>query len=464
MLFLLGIGIASYICLYKLGSSPLENWDEAWYGEMIKQMLRTKDLLIPNWNGGPYFDKPPLYLWMGSLASLLFGLSEFSIRLPSALLGVATITLVTWYSYRKFGFVASLVAFITIAFNSVFIWRARSGNLDVTLAFVTFLVFLLMNSRWRWRYPALGFLFGCLYLTKTTIVLFPLAIFGLTELLFEWRNIPKNIPYYILGLIIGGGLTGGWLFLGKREGGIDFYNYYVGGSDQGVSKISWGNRKLDYIQYAYYSLQRRFFWVFIAGLIASIPKLFTKEFLSLVLFSTLLLLQLSFTERNNNWYLLPSMPFWSVVSAYAIRKFLDVVKERRIFTWTIVIVVLFLSYRTFVVNIVPLINTYGPVDEAKAGKLLKKLTQAKETVYRLDHLYPTLIYYSDRNVAASPDIAQTGTVFISRKDLIEKIKKKKVHWISGWVSDFEEIDDFVLKDNWKVFNVGGDERVVEILQ
>src|SRR5262245_18117016 len=134
LLFTCFIGIALFISFYKLGSSNLENWDEGFYAQVTKEMIQTKDLFVLHWNHEIYLDKPPLNFWLNSFFSLIFGQSEFSVRLTSALSGFAILLITAVYSYKKWGKLASIFTFFTLACNDLFFWRARTGNLDTLLS------------------------------------------------------------------------------------------------------------------------------------------------------------------------------------------------------------------------------------------------------------------------------------------------------------------------------------------
>src|SRR5213593_3769577 len=86
------LGLASALLLPDLGASALSNWDEALYGTLAREFLARPSLTI-HYGGAPYFEKPPLGIWMMAMTSWAFGESERSLRLPSALCGVALVWL-----------------------------------------------------------------------------------------------------------------------------------------------------------------------------------------------------------------------------------------------------------------------------------------------------------------------------------------------------------------------------------
>jgi 4-amino-4-deoxy-L-arabinose transferase-like glycosyltransferase len=73
---------------FMLGHRPLSTPDEGRYAEIPREMVVSGDYLTPRLNGIKYFEKPPLMYWMESVAIKFFGLSEWSLRLLPALLGI----------------------------------------------------------------------------------------------------------------------------------------------------------------------------------------------------------------------------------------------------------------------------------------------------------------------------------------------------------------------------------------
>ncbi len=468
LLLLVGFGIF----FYNLGKAHLENWDEAWYGEMTKQMINNKDFIILSWDGKYILDKPPMYIWLSSFFSLIFGLSEFSIRLTSAIAGFLIATLVFVYSKKKFGLVPAIWGFFATLANATFVWRARSGNLDIFASLLIFITFFLIISKYKYKYPLLGLVFSFIYLTKASLVAFPFSIFVLYEIIFERKKIKARFSEYIKLLAIFLGLSGLWLGLGYLQAGPDFVNYYVFKSDQGVSKINLSFLSLDYLKYCFYAI-RGYFPFLILGIVLMIKKVKTPDFFLILLFSILLPVILSFAERKNDWYLIPAMPFWSLVIAYSIYQILKF-RNIKVISWAAVGLAIFITGFNFVKYIKPLYSSDTVYYQYKSAIEIQNKTSVGETIVRLDHLYPTTIYYSNRKVLSSPQdigvaypgetsIATSGTntVFIGRQDLKKAILYKRYRWFVGTKSD---VDQFV-QDNsakWDIITVD-EERIAHLL-
>lgn len=482
LFFILTI-ITLYICFYKLGNSLLENWDEGFYAEVTKQMLKTNDLIVMRWNGEPLVDKPPLNFWLNYLSAKSLGLSEFSVRLTSAIAGAATILLVTYYSLSNWGIIAALFTFSAIALNNIFIWRTRTGNLDALASLLIFISFLIISGRHKYRYYLLGLIFGLLFLQKASLVAFPIFIFLIYEYFFNKNEILKNKKKIGVSILIFILIISIWLIPATLTQGILYLKYYLFQSDQGVSNISLFKIKPDYWLFTYYSLQRRLFFIFLIGLgflLTNIKK--GKEFL-IFSFATFLLIMLSFTERNNNWYLVPSMPFWALTIGYGIYKidqfllcrdcppfakasewqarfFLAMTKESqiklmkkvRVIFWIFALSLLFfISYKTFTVNIAAIVNTRASESEVASARFIKKIAKPNDAIMRLDFSYPVTIYYSDLN-----------TYYLDRIEpsLFETIKSRNISWVVG---KKDIVNEFISKSSYQYMRYQVNDEVVLLL-
>src|SRR5437762_1907646 len=92
--------LACVVLLPLLGHKPLTNWDEGIYAEISREMLSLGPL-VPHWNYQPWFEKPPLMLWITAAFFKIFGVTEFWARAGSALSGVGIVALLhTWLARR----------------------------------------------------------------------------------------------------------------------------------------------------------------------------------------------------------------------------------------------------------------------------------------------------------------------------------------------------------------------------
>ena len=74
---------------------PLVDTTEPRYAEIARLMAETGDWITPWFEPGPpFWGKPPLSFWAQAASLKLFGLSEFSLRLPAwfATIGIVWLT------------------------------------------------------------------------------------------------------------------------------------------------------------------------------------------------------------------------------------------------------------------------------------------------------------------------------------------------------------------------------------
>lgn len=83
--------IAFFLFVPFLGALHLFDWDEINFAECAREMLVTQDYFSVKINYQPFWEKPPLFIWMQALSMNVFGVSEFAARLPNAVCGIVTL-------------------------------------------------------------------------------------------------------------------------------------------------------------------------------------------------------------------------------------------------------------------------------------------------------------------------------------------------------------------------------------
>ncbi len=81
---------AALLFIPFLGQVNLFDWDEINFSECAREMLVTKNYLRVQIDYQPFWEKPPLFIWMQALCMGIFGINEFAARLPNAVIGMAT--------------------------------------------------------------------------------------------------------------------------------------------------------------------------------------------------------------------------------------------------------------------------------------------------------------------------------------------------------------------------------------
>jgi 4-amino-4-deoxy-L-arabinose transferase-like glycosyltransferase len=91
--WVLGLLLLTVLVLlsWRLGAASLNDWDEAIYAQVAKEIVTSGDWLTLHWGYAPWFHKPPLFMWITAILFQLFGISEFWARFPSVLAGVGLV-------------------------------------------------------------------------------------------------------------------------------------------------------------------------------------------------------------------------------------------------------------------------------------------------------------------------------------------------------------------------------------
>ena len=109
--------------------------DEGRYAEIPREMVVTSDWVTPRLNGIKYFEKPPLQYWTTAIAYELFGESQWTSRLWTALTGFLTVLLVYGAGVRLFGSDAGLNAALLLLSSAGFVLAGHINTLDMGLTF-----------------------------------------------------------------------------------------------------------------------------------------------------------------------------------------------------------------------------------------------------------------------------------------------------------------------------------------
>lgn len=108
--------------------------DEGRYAGVAWEMLRSHSPLVPLLDGMPYFHKPPLYYWLAQISYALFGVHEFSARLPSLLgawsAGAGVYAFVSHYRNTA----QARWAVVILGSMPLFFGAAQFANMDMLVA------------------------------------------------------------------------------------------------------------------------------------------------------------------------------------------------------------------------------------------------------------------------------------------------------------------------------------------
>ena len=123
------------LLMYQLGGAALFDPDEGRNSEKAREILVLNDWLTPHENFHPVLDKPMFFYWLIALSYKLFGVSEWSARLPSALAALACLILVYRFVDVRWGRWEALWSALILLTCAEFFTLARIVIFDMPLTF-----------------------------------------------------------------------------------------------------------------------------------------------------------------------------------------------------------------------------------------------------------------------------------------------------------------------------------------
>jgi 4-amino-4-deoxy-L-arabinose transferase-like glycosyltransferase len=278
-LVLLVLALAAFNLTFRLGREIVTEWDESLYAISATEMATSG-----NWIGVTYLgdldyynSKPPLNIWLISVAFKLFGTNLWSLRIVSAGCAWCTVLVLTLWGRRCFGAAVGVTAGMVLAtsFGFLYVHSGRSANTDAlfTLLVLLTVVVLWAADRRPWHAVWLGPILAAAFLLRGMAVLMPLVLVVAVK---TWRRADRRAdawPSVVAGSLFAAPVAAwsvarwkldGWRFF-QALFGYDFVARTVGaleGHDGGV----W--------YYATILLKHHYEWIAaaaIAGLLFPVP-------------------------------------------------------------------------------------------------------------------------------------------------------------------------------------------------
>ncbi|MEV2218625.1 glycosyltransferase family 39 protein [Nocardia vinacea] len=237
--------LAATAVLYLWGLSK-SGWANDFYAAAVQAGTQSwKALLFGSLDSGNAItvDKPPASLWVMGLSGRLLGFSSFSMLLPQALMGVASVGLVYAAVRRWSGPAAGLLAGVALAVTPVAALMFRFDNPDallVLLLVVAAYCTVRATERGSGRWLALaGVAVGFGFLTKMMQAFLVLPALGLVFLVAApigfWRRIAK-----LLGAFVAMVISGGWFVALVSLWPADSRPYIGGSTDNSLLDLALG--------------------------------------------------------------------------------------------------------------------------------------------------------------------------------------------------------------------------------
>jgi 4-amino-4-deoxy-L-arabinose transferase-like glycosyltransferase len=221
---------ALIIFLSDLGGGSLRNWDEAIYAQISKEMIQSSDWITLYHGYKPFFEKPPLLIWITAFFFKLFGVNEFWSRAISAISG----TLLVWITYlsgkeiyeSRTGFVAGLILLGSYGF----VFEARNGETDMLLSLLVssgiFAYLRLRNGSQIWWY-LIWISCALAFMVKFWAGLVLPATLAVVLLLEQKITATLRSKQFWLGILVAAAIVAPWHILVYIKNGEAFIDVYI---------------------------------------------------------------------------------------------------------------------------------------------------------------------------------------------------------------------------------------------
>jgi 4-amino-4-deoxy-L-arabinose transferase-like glycosyltransferase len=223
----------------NLGVSSIWDANEAFYAQTPREMMEAGDYVTPSFNFQLRMNKPVLSYWNVAAFYHLFGISEWSERLPIAI-GAAVIIAAAFGLGRLLGGTCGgLVAALVLATSPRLMLLARRIIIDVHITMWMALVLLffgLSEVRPRRRRLFLCLMYvaaGCGVLTKGPVAVFLPAVVFFIYLASQRRLGDLRHMMLPMGAIISLAIVVPWYFFLYREHGWEYIGSFILGENLG---------------------------------------------------------------------------------------------------------------------------------------------------------------------------------------------------------------------------------------
>lgn len=319
--------------LHALDGLPIRMWDEARLAINALEMKNSHNWIGTTYDGQPdmWNTKPPLMIWLQVLSFSLFGVSELSLRLPSAFAAIFTCFFIYWFFVKKYknpalGILTCLV--LVTSQGYVRVHGTRTGDYDSLLVLFTtmYVILFFMYTETKKIKYLYAFFISLILATLTKGIaglLFLPALFLYTIIDRKLFTVLKNkhlylgiglfiffaIGYYLLrnhydpwyiNQIRINELGGRYMHTDQKKYAKEYWYYYVFFKD--INFINWSG------------------WMILGTIVTYSLK--DSRFKKLVTFSLLTSITyfviVSFAQTKNEWYDMPCYPLFSIVTALGI--------------------------------------------------------------------------------------------------------------------------------------------------
>ena len=461
---------ATFLLFFRLGSTTLTNWDEAWLASVSQDIAVRGDWLGGQWNGQTWFYEPPLVTWSLAVLYKIFGPSEFWLRSLNAVLGFLTIVVVSKLSALiSKSAKSALISVIILLSDIEFLFRSRQINVEIPVTF--FLVFTLyaaiktLSSPQRKWWIVAGIFLGFAFLTKraSPMLIFPAILITVIKALSPLRREASRNLYkknVILMIAVFFAIAAPWYFFSYLRFGNQFINEFFLGYTLGKIRSINPGAGTDiwfYITALRHSFKLWFPLIPLAIIWATVKSLRDQKIAILTILIWTFLIFLTLAPIKSSWFLLPAHPALAILTGLLVT---DLVKFTKLHnrlrgltnfsTVAVMMSIIIAAWQIWNYRydfIVP--NTTG--HQAALAKLAGKLSSPDKSIYLDDDYLPVAVFYSQRRViplrfnrlqSITPLPVSPGSYILTNDETLSTLKSNYSN-----ITLVNQISDLILVQN-----------------
>ena len=256
----------------NLGVSSIWDANEAFYAQTPREMMEAGDYVTPSFNFQLRMNKPVLSYWNVAASYRLFGVSEWSERLPIAIGAVIVIATAFGLGRLVGGSFAGLLAAAVLATSPRLVLLARRIIIDIHITMwmgLVLLCFALAETRPVRRRVYLCLMYvaaGFGVLTKGPVAVFLPAVVFFVHLASQKRLGDLRHMMLPTGALISLAIAAPWYYLLYREYGWEYIGSFIFGENLGRYAEAIGEQSRGVFFYVPVMLADVFPWSFMIPL------------------------------------------------------------------------------------------------------------------------------------------------------------------------------------------------------
>lgn len=232
--YTLCIGLfAALLFMPFLGGVHLFDWDEINFAESAREMIVSRDYLTVQINFIPFWEKPPLFIWMQVLSMKIFGINEFAARFPNAVCGI--VSLMTLFTIGRkiidsrfallwvFLYAGSLLPFFYFKSGIIDPWF----NLFIFLGIYQFYLYASRQENKTYHAAGSALFIGLAILTKGPVAFLVFFITAGIFLALKKFKVTFRLSDLLVFLVVLSFTGGFWFILQILEGNFSIISDFI---------------------------------------------------------------------------------------------------------------------------------------------------------------------------------------------------------------------------------------------